>query len=148
MARNTNTNKRLAIKWVRDRAKSAYEKKSECFICGTNEELELHHVNSLTNLFDLWARRKGYSTETDDDVLKIRDEFIDTHHSEIYEEVFTLCSKHHMNLHRVYGKSPPLTTAKKQILWIEKQKAKLNGTYVEEAPRKSFFGKFLVKGAK
>jgi hypothetical protein len=148
MAKNTNTNKRLAIKWVRDRAKSAYEKKTECFICGTSEDLELHHVNGLTNLFDLWAKRKGYSTETDDDVLKIRDEFIDEHYNEIYVEVFTLCNKHHMALHRVYGKSPALSTAKKQISWIEKQKAKLNGTYVEDKAKKAIFSKFLVKVAK
>jgi len=30
---SVNTNKRIAVKHVRDRAKSAYEKKDECFIC-------------------------------------------------------------------------------------------------------------------
>lgn len=127
MAKNTNTNKRVAIKWIRDKAKSAYEKQSVCHICGATEDLELHHTHGLTNLFEKWAKEKNYKTDTDDDILAIREEFIDTHHKEIYEDVYTLCAKHHMALHRVYGKSPPLHTASKQNLWIENQKRKLNG---------------------
>ncbi len=148
MAANTNTNKRLAIKHVRDRAKSAYEKKSECHICGSSEELELHHTHSLTLLFDKWARDMGYSTSTDADVIAIRDEFIEAHRSEIYDEVFTLCNKHHVALHRIFGQAPPLTTAGKQARWIEKQKAKLLGIEIYDpvdpktAPSKGMFSKF------
>jgi len=49
-----NTNKRVAIKHVRDRAKSAYVKQDHCFICGSEDDLELHHTTSLTLLFDKW----------------------------------------------------------------------------------------------
>lgn len=126
MAKNTGNN-RIAIKWVRDRAKSAYVKLPTCYICDTESDLELHHTHGMTNLFEKWCREKGYKTDTDDDVLAIRDEFIDTHHHEIYEAVYTLCNKHHQALHRVYGKSPPLHTAKKQSHWIESQRAKHNG---------------------
>ena len=154
MARNTNTNKRVAIKWIRDRAKSAYDKQSECFICGTSEDLELHHTHGLTNLLEKWAKEKNYKLDTDDDVLAIRDEFIGTHHKEIYEDVYTLCNKHHMALHRIYGKSPALHTASKQGQWIENQKRKLNGlepikldTQVESGAggdsKRSWFGSFL-----
>lgn len=127
MAKNTATNKRIPIKWIRDGAKSAYVKQTCCYICGSTEDLELHHTHGLTNLFEKWAREKNYKIDTDEDVLAIRQEFIDTHHKEIYVDVFTLCAKHHQALHRVYGKSPALHTASKQGLWIENQKRKLDG---------------------
>jgi len=127
-----NTNKRVAVKHVRDRAKSAYDKKGECFICKTSSELELHHTTSLTLLLNKWAKEHNYPIDTDEEVIAIRDEFIDAHHSEIYVEVFTLCAKHHQALHRVFGKAPPLHTTQKQIRWIEKQVAKANGLAPEK----------------
>lgn len=127
-----NTNKRVAVKWIRDGAKSAYEKKDVCHICSVRTELELHHTTSLTLLLEKWAKENGHSIDTDEDVLAIRDTFIEAHRSEIYEEVFTLCNKHHQALHRVFGKAPPLHTAPKQNRWIEKQKAKVLG--IELAP--------------
>lgn len=130
MAVNTG-NKRLAIKHVRDKAKAAYQKQTKCFICGSSAELELHHTTSLSILFDNWAKEKGYDITTDAGVLEVREEFIDSHHSEIYVEVFTLCNKHHVRLHGIFGKAPPLHTAKKQIAWIEKQKAKALGLVPE-----------------
>lgn len=136
MAKNTGNN-RIAIKWVRDRAKSAYVKMPHCFICETTEDLELHHTHGMTNLFEKWCKEKGYLTDTDEQVIAIRDEFIDTHHHEIYEAVYTLCNKHHQALHRVYGKSPPLHTAKKQGHWIQVQKDKANGV-VSTEPKKGF----------
>jgi hypothetical protein len=87
----------------------------------------LHHTHGLTNLFEKWAKEKNYSIETDEDVLAIREEFINTHHKELYEDVFTLCNKHHQQLHKIYGKSPALITASKQGMWVENQKRKLNG---------------------
>lgn len=130
MAKNTGNN-RIAIKWIRDKAKAAYEKKDTCGICGTKEDLELHHLSSLTLLLNKWARENHYDISTDDAVLQIRDEFIDTHKKEIYDEVYTLCNKHHQNLHSVFGKSPALTSAPNQLRWIEKQKAKYVDGYVE-----------------
>jgi hypothetical protein len=128
-----NTNKRIAVKHVRDRAKSAYEKQSECHICGSIDELELHHTNSLSLLLDKWAKERDYDISTDDGVIAVRDEFIAEHRSEIYEEVFTLCNKHHVKLHGIFGKAPPLSTAGKQNRWIEKQKAKFTGEEIVAA---------------
>jgi len=140
MAANTG-NKRLAVKHVRDRAKSAYEKQSECHICGSTEELELHHTSSLTILLDNWAKERGYDISTDDGILEVRDEFIDSHRSEIYDEVFTLCNKHHQLLHKIFGIKPLPHTAQKQNRWIEKQKAKALGLEVEKPA--GIFSKFL-----
>lgn len=126
MAKNTD-NKRLAVKHVRDRAKSAYEKGTNCYICATTEDLELHHTHSITVLLKNWATNKGYDIDTDEGILAVRDEFIEEHHKEIYDDVYTLCNRHHLALHSIYGKSPPLSTAGKQGNWIEKQKAKYSG---------------------
>lgn len=123
MAKNTNNN-RIPVKWVRDRAKAAYEKKAYCHICGKTEDLELHHTHSITLLLNKWAIAKGYDISTDDGILAVRDEFISEHRSEIYEAVYTLCNKHHVKLHSIYGKAPPLESASKQSNWIEIQKAK------------------------
>ena len=77
--------KRDSIKWVRDRAKSAYEKKSECYICGVTEPLDLHHYSSMTLMLERWAKKMGFKLETDEDILAIRDEFIEAHKVEIYD---------------------------------------------------------------
>lgn len=144
----SNTNKRIPVKHIRDRAKSAYEKDNKCHICGSTTDLELHHTNSITLLLDKWVKETGNDISTDEAVLKIRDEFIEAHHTEIYVEVFTLCNNHHVKLHSVYGKAPPLSTAAKQVRWIEKQKAKAEGLDIlepaenEKKPKVGAFSKF------
>lgn len=132
MAKNTNNN-RIPIKWVRDRAKAAYDKKDSCYICGTSEDLELHHTHSLTLLLNDWAEKKSYDISTDEGILAVRDEFIETYHTEIYDQVYTLCNPHHVKLHSVYGKAPTALSASKQGKWLEIQKAKFaNGTTIVE----------------
>ena len=121
MAKNTGNN-RIPVKWVRDKAKSAYEKKGECYICGTSKDLELHHTHSITILLEEWADRKGYDISTDDGILAVREEFIKDHYREIYDLVYTLCNTHHVKLHGVYGKKPPKGSEPKQSAWIERQK--------------------------
>lgn len=140
-----NTNKRIAIKWVRDKAKSAYDKKDKCFICGSTENLELHHTNSLTNLFEKWAKDTGTPIDTDDDVISCRDEFIRLHYDEIYIHVYTLCAEHHIKLHSVYTKSPPLATALKQVRWINLQKEKLHGNTSQQSEPNELVQKFGEK---
>lgn len=132
MAANNGKSKRQPIKWIRDGAKSAYVKMPNCFICGCADDLELHHTHSLTNLFEKWVKDNKLNIETDEDVLEIRDDFINQHHGEIYTDVFTLCLKHHQLLHSIYGKAPELHTAKKQVGWITKQKDKFNGIIPKE----------------
>lgn len=119
-----NTNKRIPVKWVRDKAKSAYTKQDSCFICKTETDLELHHLASITLLLENWARSKSYDISTDDGILSVRDEFIESHRAEIYDDVYTLCNKHHVALHSVFGKAPALNSADRQRTWIEIQKQK------------------------
>lgn len=143
MAKNTGNN-RIPVKWVRDKAKSAYDKKDHCYICGTGQDLELHHFNSITILLEMWATAKGYDISTDDGILSVRDEFIEQHYNELYEQVRTLCNKHHVALHQVFGKAPPLKSTERQQRWVDIQRDKQSGV----EPRKgtavigSFFSKF------
>jgi len=127
MAKNTNNN-RIAVKWVRDKAKAAYQKDTSCHVCGSEEDLELHHLHSITILLETWAERKGYDITTDDGILAVRDEFIEQHHTEIYDMVYTLCNKHHLALHSVYGKAPLPSSVDKQKRWLDIQKAKAEGS--------------------
>lgn len=119
-----NTNKRIAVKWIRDKAKSAYQKQSNCYICQTTSDLELHHLHSVTHLLETWAKRGGVDISSDEAVLAIRDQFIAEHHAEIYELVYTLCNRHHVQLHGIYGKSPAPSSVVKQKRWIELQQEK------------------------
>lgn len=139
MAKNTGNN-RIPVKWVRDKAKAAYDKKDVCHICGTSDDLELHHTHSITTLLVNWAHKNSYDISTDEGILAVRDEFIEAHHKEIYNDVFTLCNKHHVMLHGIYGKKPDLSSADKQVRWIEKQVAKASGVMVE---RKKILGSFF-----
>lgn len=127
MAKNTD-NKRIAVKHIRDKAKAAYQKEETCYICGSSEDLELHHLHSITVLLNTWAEKKSYDISTDEGVLAIRDEFIEEHHTELYDMVYTLCNKHHVKLHGVYGKAPSPSSVDKQRRWIDLQKAKLSST--------------------
>ena len=139
-----NTNKRLSVKWVRDKAKAAYEKKHECFICEKTQDLELHHLHSVTILLEKWATQKGYDISTDEGILAVRDEFIQEHHTELYEQVYTLCNQHHVALHGVYGKAPKPGSEAKQARWIGIQREKyLNtGTSIPAQSFGSFFSEF------
>ena len=117
--------KRDPIKHIRDRAKSQYAKGTECEICGTQENLDFHHFYSMTELLEKWLKKTKYSSNTDDEVLAFRDEFIADHEYEVFEATVTLCHFHHAEcLHKIYGKSPGLGTAKKQMRWVALQREK------------------------
>lgn len=113
--------KRYAVKYIRDKAKSAYEKGSACEICGVTEQLDFHHFNSLSPLVAKWIRQTGLKEE---DVQDWREDFIAKHISELYDETVTLCHDHHLQLHSVYGRNPSLATAKKQANWVKIQREK------------------------
>lgn len=138
-----NTNKRIPVKWVRDRAKSAYTKQDKCYVCNTAQDLELHHLHSITVLLERWAQAQGYDISTDEGILAVRDEFIEAHHSEIYEQVYTLCNRHHVQLHGVYGKTPQPGSEPKQARWIEIQRTKhLSGETIKQPSFGSHFSEF------
>jgi 5-methylcytosine-specific restriction endonuclease McrA len=135
-------NNRIPVKWVRDKAKAAYDKKDTCYVCGTSNDLELHHTHSITLLLNDWANKNNYDISTDDGILDVRDEFIETYRKELYDDVYTLCNRHHVALHGVYGKAPTASSAPKQALWLEKQKAKGGGEEILPHPSLRPFARF------
>jgi len=142
MAKNTGNN-RIAVKWVRDRAKSAYDKKDRCYICNTDVDLELHHFNSITILLEKWAAAQGYDISTDAGILEVRDQFISEHNNELYEQVRTLCNKHHVALHQVFGKAPAINSTPRQERWVDIQRDKFSG--VEPSNKSAVIGSFFSK---
>lgn len=116
--------RRMAIKYVRDKAKARYKKGSHCEICDSIENLDFHHYYTMTPLFNKWCKDKKYTVKVVDDILAIRDEFIEEEHDKVYNQTVTLCHEHHMKLHSVYGKDPALFTAQKQMNWVKIQREK------------------------
>lgn len=118
--------KRDIVKYVRDKAKHAYKKDTNCYVCGKTDKLDFHHFNSVTELLEKWLKENKIDINYADDIIRVREEFISLHEKEMYIEAVTLCHTHHEMLHRLYGKRPALHTAAKQKLWVEKQKEKYN----------------------
>ena len=119
--------KRDPVKYIRDRAKSKYEKGSECRICGVKIKLDFHHFHTLAPLLRKWLAEKQKLRPdhyTDEYLIIWRDEFIDDNWTELYTETVTICHAHHLKLHSIYGRNPPLHTAEKQKRWVEIQREK------------------------
>lgn len=115
--------KRYPVKYLRDYCKSKYIKGTECEICGTTENLHFHHFYTISVLVNKWFETHPMVT-TRDEVFAWREEFESQHPVELYDEAVTLCKTHHEQLHKVYGKNPELTTAKKQARWVQRMKEK------------------------
>ena len=116
--------KRDLVKYVRDKAKSAYEKDDHCAICNATEELELHHFKGLSALLRKWLAAKKITINTADDIMAVREDFIEEHYDDLYNKVVTLCKNHHAKLHSIYGKDPGLGTAAKQARWVARMREK------------------------
>ena len=119
-----STLKRIPIKYVRDRAKSRYVKDSYCYVCRKTTQLDFHHYYTVDILFDNWLRKNKIVINTVEDILEVRDDFIDSHNYELYEYAVTICKDHHKRLHTVYGQRPALGTAEKQVRWLKIQRTK------------------------
>ena len=116
--------KRDLIKYVRDKAKSGYKKETQCYICGETEKLEFHHFYGMTELLETWLKARKITINSAEEIMEVRETFIERHPKEIYNEAATLCKSHHMRLHSIYGKRPKLVTAQKQKRWVNKQRIK------------------------
>ena len=116
--------KRDLIKYIRDKAKSKYEKTDKCYICGSKERLDFHHFYSLTELFEEYMTKNNLNITTEEEILEVREKFIEEYFDKIYNRAVTICHKHHLKLHSIYGKKPKLVTAEKQERWVNIQRDK------------------------
>ena len=76
--------KRDLVKYVRDKAKSKYNKGTECFICGATQNLDFHHFHGLTELLEIWLRKNKIKITDAEDIMGIREQFITEHLSLIH----------------------------------------------------------------
>lgn len=119
--------KRDPVKYIRDKAKAAYEKADSCHICGKEITLDFHHYYTLTPLLNKWLESKRLLRPdhyTDEYITIWRDEFIDDKWKELYQDTVTICHEHHLKLHSIYGRNPPLHSAEKQKRWVTIQREK------------------------
>lgn len=119
--------KRLPIKYIRDFIKKDYKLKDCCYICNCTEKLELHHIYSISQLFDDWCTKRKIDIDsiTVDTIKDIRVKF----YSDEYERLnnlnlYTLCKPHHERLHNIYGQRYSNFLAPKIINWLQIQKEK------------------------
>lgn len=116
--------KRDLIKYIRDKAKSNYQKTDNCFICGAEADLDFHHFYSLTELLEEWMKKNNLKITTEEQILAVREQFIEDNFDKVYTKAVTICHKHHLKLHSIYGKKPKLITAQKQERWVKIQRDK------------------------
>ena len=140
-----NTSERAAIRLVRDGIKSKYEYAECCEVCGTVEDLELHHPNTVSLLFFDWCASRGFDhrNASKEEIMNIREDFYKDYYFELVEDVMTLCNTHHKSLHKVYGSQPPLSTAPKQREWVKRIRDRSTGK--ESQPTGEGFSRFIPK---
>lgn len=120
--------KRPQVKWVRDGMKSNYKEREPCFICGSTQNIELHHIYSVSELWNTWLREKRIEITCDDDVISNRKQFeADNEQFLNNDNLYSLCKQHHLRLHQIYGKSYSNYMGERVRTWIYKQREKYGG---------------------
>ena len=124
-------NKRVATKHIRDGIKAKYNKGDICEICGTHDNLELHHYTTVSLLLRDYAEANGIPIGTDKEVLAMREAFYQAHSKELIQDTVTLCKEHHALLHKTYGRTPPIHTAEKQAAWVKRKRERDTGSVTD-----------------
>ena len=116
---------RLPVKWVRDGIKKNYKDREPCFICGVEEDIELHHIYSVSELWNNWLRENRITIACDEDVLVNRTQFEQDNADKLSNDnLYSLCKAHHLKLHQIYGKSYSNYMGDRVRDWIYKQRDK------------------------
>ena len=121
--------KRLPIKYIRDFIKKDYKLRDKCFVCDSTEFLELHHLFSVSELFKRWREtNKINEISSVDEIKDLRVKFAEDCKNQLsHDNLYTLCSTHHKQLHNLYGQTYSNYLAPKIKNWLEIQKAKHGG---------------------
>lgn len=118
--------RRIPIKYIRDFIKKDYKLRDECYICRSKENLELHHIYSISQLFEDWCNKNSIrDVSSVEDIKNIRVRFYEDEFSRLSNEnLFTLCKSHHERLHNIYGQRYSNHVASKIINWLSLQREK------------------------
>ena len=120
--------RREPIKYLRDFIKKDYKARDCCYICGNTEQLDLHHIYSLSELFNTWCVKNSIPDITTEEQIKLlRVQFaIDCSDLLSNDNLYTLCKLHHVQLHNIYGQRYSNHMAVKVKNWIELQRNKFS----------------------
>lgn len=118
--------RRIPIKYIRDYIKKDYKLKDECYICKCTNSLELHHMYSISQLFETWCVKNNIQSVDSVDLIKdIRVRFYEDEQEKLSNiNLYTLCKTHHERLHNIYGQRYSNSMAPKIINWLTIQKEK------------------------
>jgi len=118
--------KRLPLRYIRDYIKKDYKLRDYCYICGCTQKLELHHLYSVSELFNEWLSKNSIaSVDTEEQILDYRVRFAEDYTEKLSKEnLYTLCSDHHKRLHTIYGQRYSNHLAPKIKNWLDIQKEK------------------------
>ena len=117
--------KRVPTKYLRDVIKKNYKKKTTCYICNSKKSLELHHLFSLSELFNSWLDKNNLDKDNENVIKTSRYSFMKDHPDELSDRnCLTLCKVHHELLHNLYGQTYPNNYVPKIRKWVQIQKEK------------------------
>ena len=121
--------KRFPIKYVRDFIKKDYKLKTRCYICGSAEKLELHHLYSLSQLWEQWCKEYNFKQVENVEIIKqLRVRFAKDYKEYLKSDnLYTLCKSHHLKLHTLYGQTYSNHLVPKIKKWMNLQKEKIIG---------------------
>lgn len=123
--------KRIPVKYIRDYIKKEYKLKDCCYICNSTKNLELHHLFSVSQLFNDWCLKNKIDNTSISDVQimnNIRENFSKDEKERLSNEhLYTLCKVHHERLHNIYGQRYSNSMVPKILNWINIQRDKHNG---------------------
>lgn len=124
-----STLKRFPIKYIRDYIKKDYKLKDQCYICGSVEQLELHHLFSVSELFRKWCVENNIlSIDSVEEISEYRVKFSKDYAQELsHDNLYTLCNKHHKLLHSIYGQTYLNHLTPKIKNWLDIQRLKNGG---------------------
>jgi len=121
--------KRFPIKYVRDYIKKDYKVRDKCYICGSKDDLELHHLYSLSQLWEIWCKEHNLKQVESVELIKyLRVTFAKDNSKYLNNKnLYTLCRMHHSKLHTFYGQNYSNHLVPKVKKWLDIQKDKLIG---------------------
>jgi hypothetical protein len=88
--------------------------------------LDLHHLYSVSELFNTWCDKQGIrSVDTEEQIKELRVLFVSANTEALSNDnLYTLCKKHHTQLHNLYGQRYSNSMGLKVKNWIELQRGK------------------------
>jgi len=87
--------KRFPVKYIRDYLKKRYQKTDNCYICGSKDKLEFHHLYSVSELFNSWCVKNNIKEiNTVEEITVYREQFEEDYFWELSNDnALTLCKK-------------------------------------------------------